>query len=109
MFIVKKLILAGSLCVVVLAVSRFGYMLDYRLSDSGLPLITVANASQANTKLDKLKDKYEKAKDMKNKTWKLYKKNKAIAKEHYSKSKKTSISRYKTDKVLDQFSLRAPD
>ena len=95
----KKLILSGTLCLAVFAVAKFGYILDYRLSDANPVVVLQVQADQSDESLKVLKKKVDAAKREKTRLWRAYKATKQSEKTRYEDRKKTFFDTYNKAKV----------
>ncbi len=95
----KKLILSGTLCLAVFAVAKFGYILDYRLSDANPTAVFVVEAKKEDHQLKKLKTDVKLKKKTKSRRWTSYKKAKVWNKKGYEKQKKKAYADYKKEKA----------
>ncbi|MDP7247434.1 MAG: hypothetical protein QF741_02300 [Candidatus Peribacteraceae bacterium] len=95
----KKLILTGSLCIAVIAVAKFGYIIDYRLSDANSVVVLRVQAGPSRDTLQSLRKKVEAAKREKRRLWSMYKSTKIKEKERYETAKKVSFDKYNKAKA----------
>ncbi len=95
----KKLILTATLCLAVFAIAKFGYILDYRLSDANPVVVLQVQADQSDESLKVLKKKVDAAKREKTRLWSAYKATKQSEKTKYEDKKKAFFDTYNKAKV----------
>lgn len=107
----KKLYVSVALCIALMLTAKYGYVMDYRLSDAGpLSVVTAKAKTCSKDDVDRQKKWMWEKKAEKTKRWeaynktkadrkKIYEENKVKAREKYLKDKEGIKTQYKNDKA----------